>query len=129
MGSRSAVIVEDNHLNRRLFAEVLKVAGFDVEAVPDGRRLPEILRGARPDVALIDLQLPYVSGFELIRRLRADPATAALPVIAISGFVRAEDVQSALLAGADLFLPKPVDTETLSASVCRLAQEERRVVA
>jgi two-component system cell cycle response regulator DivK len=127
--SRTAVIVEDNHLNRRLFAEVLKGAGFAVEAVADGRELLDIVRAERPKVVLMDLQLPYISGFELIRRLRADPETAAVPLIAISGFVRSEDEQSARLAGADLFLAKPVDTVLLRDAACRLADEERRIVA
>ena len=126
---RTAVIVEDNHLNRRLFAEVLKEAGFAVYAVADGRELLDIVRTKEPDVVLMDLQLPYISGFELIRQLRANPATAAVPLVAVSGFVRPEDEQSARLAGADLFLAKPVDTILLRDAVCRIADEERRIVA
>jgi len=127
--SPTAMIVEDNALNMRLFCEVLRSAGFSVIPLADARDAVAVAERRRPDVILMDLQLPYVSGVETIRRLRALGATCHIPVVAISAYTGEEDRRRALAAGADTFLAKPVNNARLVAVLRSLAASAREHVA
>ena len=113
MMTPTALIVEDNALNLRLFREVLGAGGFRVVALPDGRDALHVAEREGADVVLMDLQLPYVSGIEVTRRLRAHAPTAGIPVVAISAYTAEEDERRALAAGAVAFLAKPVNNARL----------------
>jgi two-component system cell cycle response regulator DivK len=107
------LIVEDNEKNLKLVRDVLQVKGYEtLEAgtAEDGLR---IARGHAPDLVLMDIQLPGMSGIEALKALRADPATAALPVVAITASVMQQDRQEIMRAGFDGFIEKPINLRGL----------------
>jgi PAS domain S-box-containing protein len=110
---RRVVIVEDNADARESLQLLLRLAGHDVETAEDGLIGLQKLTTLRPDVALIDLGLPGIDGYDLARRLRALPEARAMRLIAISGYGQAEDRRRALDAGFDLHITKPVDPDRL----------------
>jgi len=107
------LIVEDNEKNLKLVRDVLQVKGYEtLEAgtAEDGLR---IARGHAPDLVLMDIQLPGMSGIEALKALRADPATAALPVVAITASVMQQDRQEIMRAGFDGFIEKLINLRGL----------------
>lgn len=120
------LIVEDSEAIRALLTIWLNRRGYDVIAVADGQ---EALDAARTgvDLVLLDLGLPGINGLEVCRRLRAEPGTASLPIIMLTGRNHPDDVRDGLRAGADDFLTKPVEERELSAALERLAQASRGV--
>jgi len=107
------LIVEDNEKNLKLVRDVLQVKGYqtlEAGSAEDGIR---IAREQSPDLVLMDIQLPGMNGIEALRALRADPATAAIPVIAITASVMQQDRQEIMRAGFDGFIEKPVNLRNL----------------
>jgi two-component system cell cycle response regulator DivK len=102
------LIVEDNALNMKLLHDLLEVHGYDVVTAERGSEAIELARGARPDLILMDLQLPDISGFEATRQIKADPDTRAIPIIAVTAFAMAGDERRALECGCDAYVAKPV---------------------
>jgi two-component system, sensor histidine kinase len=117
---RSVVVVEDNPDVRRMIQLWLKKAGHDVSEAYDGPSGVEVVTAARPDVALIDLDLPGFDGCEVARRLRLDPEVKGIRLIAVSGYGRPEDRQRALEAGFDDHFVKPLDLKRLSSVLMEL---------
>lgn len=107
------LVAEDEPINRSLFQRVLKAQGHEVLLAEDGQQALEMACADQPDVILLDVMMPKLNGIEVCRRLKADPATAPIPILMITGSderaVRIEGVA----AGADDFLTKPVDHEEL----------------
>ena len=111
--ARRILVVEDDEKSRRLLRDVLEFHGFDVCAVPTGE---EGLAGAReccPDAELLDIELPGISGFDVLSRLKSESASAALPVIAVTASVMDQDRRKILAAGFDAYVPKPVNIREL----------------
>ena len=103
------LIVEDNDKNMKLVRDVLQVKGYrTIEAVTgeDGVRLA---RERRPALVLMDIQLPGINGIEALRQIRADPATASIPVIAVTASVMASDRRNIVEAGFDAYVGKPLN--------------------
>jgi diguanylate cyclase (GGDEF)-like protein len=125
------ILVVDDDEDIARFVEVnLKLHGFEVLLARDGAEALEIVERQRPDLAVVDLMMPHVDGLELTRRLRADPMTAALPVIMLTAKGLTVDKVVGLTAGADDYLVKPFDTSELIArvrSTLRRNQEFREV--
>jgi CheY-like chemotaxis protein len=117
------LIVEDNEDARQMLQMLLILAGHEVHAAGDGPSGVEMVTRTRPDIAVIDLGLPGMDGFEVARRLRSGPH-GDLRLIALSGYGQAEDRRRTLEAGFDLHLVKPVDPTRLSAAIASL--EPRR---
>ncbi len=114
---RTVLVVEDNELNRRLFTHVLRLAEYEVIEAADGAEALDRARRARPDLILLDMELPRVPGLEVVRRLRADPAPP--PVLAVSAFVAESTARHARAAGCVGYLAKPVSPGALLAAVER----------
>jgi signal transduction histidine kinase/CHASE3 domain sensor protein/ActR/RegA family two-component response regulator len=114
---RSVVVVEDNEDVRHMMKLMLRRAGHTVAEADDGPTGVDAVTKARPDVALIDMDLPGFDGCEVARRLRQDPQLAGLRLVAISGYGRPEDRARALRAGFDEHLVKPVELERLMATL------------
>lgn len=112
--------VEDNEDNVYMLSRRLKRNGYDVLVAGDGARGVELARSESPALILMDLSLPVLDGWEATRRLKAEPATAAIPVIALSAHAMAGDRDSALAAGCDDFDTKPVDMDRLLAKISAL---------
>jgi len=106
--TKRIMVVEDNDLNRKLFCDVLKAQGFDVEPVADGHEVLDNARGAVPDLIIMDIQLPGVSGVDLIEAAKKDPALRDIPVLAVTAFAAKGDEERIREAGAAGYLSKPV---------------------
>jgi len=107
------LLVEDNPENRDMLSRRLLRRGFELAYAEDGAQAVESARNERPDLILMDLNLPVMDGWEATRRIKADPATAAIPVIALTAHAMAGDSQAALEAGCDDYDTKPVDLPRL----------------
>ncbi len=113
MPTRSILIVEDNDDAREALRMLLELDGHTVEAAAEGVQALEILRAKDPDVALVDIGLPGIDGYEVARRARAVDARRPL-LIALTGYGQPEDRRRATEAGFDSMLVKPVDPTALS---------------
>lgn len=111
------LLVEDNEMNRDMLSRRLSRRGHEVVAANDGASALAMVRSQEPDVVLMDMSLPVMDGWEATRRMKADGATAAIPVIALTAHAMADDRERALAAGCDDFDTKPVDIERLIAKI------------
>jgi two-component system, cell cycle response regulator DivK len=109
------LIVEDNALNIKLFCDLLAAHGHEPEAVTDSRDALDAARNFSPDLVITDIQLPHVSGLELIRQLRSDEKLAEIPIMAVTAYSAKGDEERIRAAGAQAYVSKPI-------SVVRFAQ-------
>jgi two-component system cell cycle response regulator DivK len=107
VSARSILYVEDNEANRMIVRDLLKRTKYQLAEAHDGEEGVAKALELRPGLILMDIQLPKISGLEAIRRLRAEAATAATPIIAITSFALSGDEQKARAAGATAYLAKP----------------------
>jgi two-component system, cell cycle response regulator DivK len=107
------LLVEDNDLNRDMLTRRLERVGYEVVHAVDGEAAIAQARQLHPDLILMDISLPKMDGYEATRHIRADPATATIPVIALTAHALPEDEQAARKAGANEFATKPVDFNAL----------------
>ena len=120
VAARRVLIVEDNDDTRQMMQEVLKFSGHEVRTARDGASGLALAAEARPDVALIDIGLPDVDGYEVARRMRAAPGGRTIGLVAITGYGQAEDQRRAYEAGFDAHLTKPVAPERLKQVIAGL---------
>jgi CheY-like chemotaxis protein len=113
------LLVEDNDMNRDMLSRRLKRLGFNVSEATDGLSALQ-MAGMKPDLILLDMSIPEIDGWEVARRLKADPGTSPIPVIALTAHVMAGDRARALDAGCDEYETKPVDFKRLRAKIARL---------
>ncbi|HEX6041493.1 response regulator, partial [Longimicrobium sp.] len=113
-------IVEDNFDNRTIYRTILEHSGFAVLEAADGESGVRMARESRPDVVLMDISIPIIDGHEATRILKADPATASIPVMALTAHAMAEDRIRAAEAGCDAYLSKPAEPKHVVAEVRRL---------
>ncbi|TRD11518.1 response regulator [Erythrobacter insulae] len=106
--AKRIMVVEDNDLNRKLFCDVLKANGFEVEPVADGESVLETARSVNPDLIIMDIQLPGISGVDLIEAAQRDLVLAQIPVLAVTAFAAKGDEERIRAAGASGYLSKPV---------------------
>ncbi len=114
------LIVEDNQVNREILGRRLRRSGHDVLFAFDGLSGVEQARVERPDIVLMDLSLPILDGWAATRRLKAQPETCAIPVVALTAHALVEERERALDAGCDGFHTTPVDLPSLLATMVRL---------
>ena len=128
MADELILIVEDNEKNRKLVRDLLQFHGYrTLEAVTATEGLA-LAAAERPHLILMDIQLPDLDGITALGRLRAEPATAALPVVALTAFAMKEDRERFLAAGFDGYLVKPINIKEFPAQVrqfCAQARAER----
>jgi two-component system cell cycle response regulator DivK len=111
------VLVEDNEMNRDMLTRRLVRRGYSVAIAVDGQEALEVVAREQPDVVLMDMGLPVIDGWEATRRLKADPTTARIPVIALTAHALSTDRDEALAAGCDDYETKPIDLERLVARI------------
>jgi len=123
MSAKTILYVEDNELNRKIVRDLLRRTSYRLIEAPDGEAGVTIAREQRPDLILMDIQLPKISGIEATRRLRTEAATAHTPIIAITSFALSGDEQRAMDAGASAYLAKPYSPFTLLSMIRKLLPE------
>lgn len=106
------LVVDDNEVNQLLTASVLERDGFEVELASTSAEALERLDARMPDLILMDLQLPGMDGLSLTRRLKADPATAPITIVALTAHAMTGDREQTLAAGCAGYISKPIDTRT-----------------
>lgn len=111
------LVVEDNETNQILVRAVLELDGYRVEVAGSAGEAWKAVRDLAPDLILMDVQLPGQDGLSLTRELKADPATAAIPVVALTAHAMSGDRELALQAGCQGYIAKPIDTRSFTAQV------------
>ena len=123
MSSARVLIVEDNPLNLKLVRDVLLNAGFDVIEARTGEDGVARAQDSRPDVILMDLQLPGVDGTQAMRTIKASPSGSGIPIVALTAFAMSEDRDRALRNGFDGYLSKPISVRDLPRQIAELLPE------
>ncbi len=116
------LVVEDNELNLKLFCDLLRAHGYEAEPVRDGREAVGRARGFRPDLIVMDIQMPHVSGLELIEQLKGDPELRRTPIMAVTAYAAKGDEERIREAGAEGYVSKPI-------SVMRFVEAVRALLA
>jgi two-component system cell cycle response regulator DivK len=124
MSDPVVLIVEDNERNLELVRDLLELRGFRTLQATSGEAGIALAHAHRPDVVLMDVQLPDVDGVDALGRLRSDPLTARIPVVALTAFAMKEDRARFMAAGFDGYLMKPIDIRTLPDEVRRYCCRE-----
>ncbi|MBI1873485.1 MAG: response regulator [Acidobacteria bacterium] len=122
------LIVEDDRDNREACAEYLRFSGFHVEEARDGIEALEKGLDLLPDLILMDLAIPDVDGCEVTRRLRRNPKTRHIPIVALTALVMPTDVQRALEAGCNAFIEKPCHPDQLLIEIQRQLKQREKLV-
>jgi two-component system, cell cycle response regulator DivK len=115
----TVLLVEDNPHNRKIFSGMLTHAGFRVLEAADGQTALEQVAAERPELILMDLSIPGIDGWECTRRLKADPKTRAIPIIALTAHAMRGDEERAIAAGCDGYLAKPISPKKVVEEVKR----------
>lgn len=111
MAQQSILVVEDSPLNLEFIEAVLKDQGYEVVRATDGVAALEAVRRRCPDLILLDIQIPRMDGQELAGRLKADPATQHIPLVALTACAMTGDREKILAAGFDAYIPKPINVQ------------------
>jgi CheY-like chemotaxis protein len=120
---RKVLIVEDNEMNRDMISRRLSKRGYEVTLAVDGNQGLAAVQREKPDLILMDMSLPVIDGWEATRRLKEDPATRAIPIIALTAHAMPADRDRALEAGCDDYDTKPVELSRLLEKMERLLGE------
>ena len=117
MGSRKILLVEDNAVNRRLAGFLLRSQGYQVSEATSAQEAFEMLKIDSPNLIVMDIQLPGMDGLEITKTLKQDPATANIPVIAVTSYAMKGDREKALAAGCSGYVTKPIDKTIFLAEI------------
>ena len=123
MSQQTILYVEDNEYNRKIVRQLLGRTSYRLLEAADGETGVAMALAERPDLILMDVQLPKISGLEATRRLRADPATAATPIVVITSFALSGDDTKARDAGASAYLAKPYSPRDLLGMIQKFLPE------
>lgn len=123
MSQRTVLYVEDNEYNRKIVRQLLSRTSYRLLEAPDGEAAMALVRQDRPDLVLMDVQLPRMSGLDVTRAMRAEPATSDIPIIVVTSFALSGDDQRAMAAGASGYLAKPYSPRDLLALIRKFLPE------
>lgn len=115
--SKTILIVEDNDLNLKLFKDLLGANGYHTIETKEGYEAIGLAKNERPDLILMDIQLPEISGLEVTKRIKADKEIAHIPIIAVTAFAMKNDEEKILQAGCEGYIAKPIAIADFLASV------------
>lgn len=119
--AKKVLIVEDNELNLRLFRDLLEAHGAEVRTIRDAREALDAIRDFMPHLVIMDIQLPHISGVELIRMMKAEPQLDSIPVMAVTAYAGKGDEGRVREAGADAYVSKPISVSRFVMAVEGLA--------
>jgi two-component system, cell cycle response regulator DivK len=120
------LVVEDNDKNRKLVRDVLTFKGYEIIEAETGEEGVRLAQERRPSLVLMDIRLPGIDGIEALRRLRAEPATQGIPIMAMTASVMTVDRQRITDAGFDAYQSKPIKVKDFVAAVERLLEQPRK---
>ena len=120
------LVVDDNPTNLKLVTDVLEFEGYTLLKAGDAEEAQLIIQRTAPDLILMDIALPGMDGLTLTRKLKAEPATKNISVVALTAFAMKGDDQKAIAAGCDGYITKPVDTRKLPCQVAELVERAKR---
>lgn len=119
MAGESILIVDDNPANLKLARVLLVTEGYRVRTAEDAEEAQRVLKEFHPEIILMDIQLPGMDGLELTRRLKADPATRDILILAMTAYAMKGDDEKALEAGCDGYVTKPIDTRAITGLIAQ----------
>ncbi len=119
MNNETILLVEDSALNRKLVETVLRPSGYRLLIAVDGQEAVDIATREKPDLILMDMQLPKISGYDATRTLKAQPETADTPIVALTAHAMDDERERAKAAGCDGYITKPIDTRAFPEQVTR----------
>ena len=123
------LIAEDNAVNRELLRELLEIRGYAVEEACDGEEALRMIERAQPDLLLLDIGMPLLDGFGVVRKIRENPRLASLPIVAVTAYAMQGDREKILNSKFDGYLSKPVNARALAEELERLlGKRENRTV-
>jgi two-component system, cell cycle response regulator DivK len=114
---KTVLIVEDNELNMKLFHDLLEAHGYQILQTRDGMEALQIARDHKPDLILMDIQMPVMDGYEATRRIKANPELKAIPILAVTSYALSGDEDKARAAGCDGYIAKPYSPRQMLAKV------------
>lgn len=114
---KTVLIVEDNELNMKLFHDLLEAHGISTVQTRNGHLVKELVRKNNPDLILMDIQLPEISGLEITKSLKADPEFKDIPIIAVTAFAMKGDEQKIREGGCEDYISKPISVSTFMETV------------
>jgi len=112
LSDKKILLVEDNPVNRRLAEFLLRSQGYQVRAATNAQEAFDTIKAERPDLILMDVQLPGMDGLEATKQLKEDPTTRDIPVVAVTSYAMKGDREKALAAGCSGYITKPIDKDT-----------------
>ena len=121
MGQK-VLIVEDNELNMKLFHDLLEAYGYSTVQTQDGREAVELARQHRPDLIILDIQLPEISGLEVTRLLKADEELKSIPVIAVTAFAMKGDEEKIREGGCEAYIAKPISVQSFISTIQKVLE-------
>ena len=127
MDGKNILLVEDNEVNRRLAGFLLRSHGYQVREATTAAAAFEMVEKERPDLIVMDIQLPGMDGLEITRKLKEQPATADIPVIAVTSYAMKGDREKALAAGCAGYVTKPIDKNTFIQEVAAHLGNKSRI--
>ena len=123
------LLIEDHEDNRKIYSAILEHSGFRVLLAADGREGVRLAREGSPDLILMDISIPHIDGWQATEMLKSDPATAAIPVIALTAHALPEDRERAVAVGCDGYLTKPVEPRRVIEEVRRFLKRDREAAS
>ncbi len=120
--AKKILIVEDNELNMKLFNDLLQAHGYDTLQTKDGREALKLAQDNRPDLILMDIQLPEISGLDITKMIKADDDLKATPVIAVTAFAMKGDEEKIREGGCDGYIAKPISVPNFLETVAKFLE-------
>ena len=121
---KKILIVEDNDLNLKLFRDLLEAHGYETIETKEGMQALNITRTVRPDLILMDIQLPEISGLDITKKLKADSEVNHIPIIAVTAFAMKDDEEKILRAGCQAYISKPISITSFLETIKKFLGEQ-----
>ena len=122
--AKTVLIVEDNELNMKLFRDLLEAHGYQTSGTSNGFEALDLVRKLRPDLILMDIQLPQVSGLEVTRWIKDDPDLRTIPVVAVTAFAMKGDEERIREGGCEAYISKPISVVHFLDTIKRLLERQ-----